>query len=62
MKCLVKKCEKEGKLRGLCPRCYGAAYRAVKENKTSWEVLEETGLSKSGRNNSLFMKELEGRE
>jgi hypothetical protein len=49
--CLSKGCEKKAKTRGLCPSCYNSANHIVKSGETSWDQLEEMGLSlpSSGR-------------
>ena len=33
--------------RGLCPKCYNSAYRAIKRGLTSWAQMEEHGVALS---------------
>lgn len=62
-KCLVKKCGNQSKKRGLCPRCYQAALREVKEGRRSWTELQKLGLVAPGKKKpggppSPFIQEL----
>lgn len=46
-KCIIPNCDSHvGRLsRGLCRRCYHNAIYAIKNNKTTWQNLEELGLA-----------------
>ncbi len=35
--------------RGLCPRCYQTALRMIARGETTWEQLEEIGMSRPAR-------------
>lgn len=43
--CLANDCQKEEYARGLCRSHYQLASRAVRQQITTWERLEEEGLS-----------------
>jgi hypothetical protein len=62
MKCLIEKCERLSKSRGLCFSCYQTATNLIKDKKTTWEKLEELGLARKrqhiGGNGGVFMEEL----
>lgn len=45
LKCLVPKCEKAAKTRGLCHTCYQSAKGLVKKGVTTWEKLANKGLA-----------------
>lgn len=50
LQCMVPQCERPQALamkRGLCMPCYSKAKKMVESGKTTWEQLEEMGLSKS---------------
>lgn len=42
--CLVPECRKEASRRGLCPGCYSAAWRAIKDGKATEDSLISSGL------------------
>lgn len=46
-KCLILKCQRQSavNMRGLCLVCYGRAKKMVESGQTSWQELEEMGLS-----------------
>ena len=48
MKCLIKNCNNDAKVRGLCVRCYQTARRLVKQGKTTWGDLAARGLVLNG--------------
>ena len=49
-RCLIKNCPRGGHtVRGLCNSCYNKAWILVKQGKTTWEKLEEQGLSTTSR-------------
>ncbi len=45
MKCLIDGCDTTAKSRGLCTTCYNAAANSIKKRRTTWEQLEEAGLT-----------------
>lgn len=47
--CLKPNCGKVATSRGLCPSCYRVARMLVKEHKTTWEKLEQTGRCKAAQ-------------
>ena len=48
--CRTKDCGNKAKSRGLCVNCYQVAYRFVQRRKTTWEELEERGITTSSYN------------
>lgn len=44
--CLVPECQKEAKLRGLCPSCYQSARRLVAHGEVTWEELGRRGRAR----------------
>lgn len=42
-KCLVPKCGRDAKSRGLCLKDYKAAAKFVKAGETTWEKMENAG-------------------
>ena len=48
--CRTKDCGNKAKSRGLCVDCYQVAYRFVQRRKTTWEQLEERGITTSSYN------------
>lgn len=45
--CIVPKCNKAVKVRGLCMACYCIARRLVANGETTWTKLEKRGFAKS---------------
>lgn len=65
--CLTTACAERAAWKGLCPKCYRSAKRAVDANYTTWERLAELGLAilPGGpicQATDLFLEELRKRE
>ena len=41
MQCMVDKCEREAKTRGVCPAHYRGIFKLIATGKTNWPYLEE---------------------
>jgi hypothetical protein len=63
MKCLNPNCQRDAHTRGLCKSCYHTACRLVKDKRTTWETLIETGKARppSDRNRGRIVEWLLGR-
>lgn len=43
--CIIDKCEKEARWKGLCSACYGQAKQLIDAQETTWEELGLLGLA-----------------
>lgn len=43
--CIINGCQRPRFCRGLCRKCYRAAYQSVAIGQTSWEELQPLGLA-----------------
>lgn len=43
--CLIAKCDKEARWKGLCSACYGQAKQLIDAGETTWEELAALGLA-----------------
>ena len=57
--CLVRRCKRAVRARGLCDACYRAAKRKVQAEETTWDELESHKLAHSQRRRSPFHQALE---
>jgi len=53
-KCLVPKCPKPAKVRGLCCTCHAGARAEIKLGRTTWAELEELNLARAKRPRGAF--------
>lgn len=53
-KCLNPTCGRIANARGLCNSCYGTAARLIRENKTTWAILESQGKAHPAYNNRRY--------
>lgn len=44
-KCVIPKCDKEARWKGLCSACYGQAKQLIDAQETTWEELGALGLA-----------------
>ncbi len=45
MKCLIDDCTKEARTRGLCQAHYISLTKAIKNGRTTWQMLEQFGMA-----------------